>query len=69
MPGMRPLAGSTMSEDWRDGTPRSSQCGGGEVAPPTSPIATISAGGFSMSKSSTSSSACFDACASRSFNS
>ena len=58
-----------MSDDCRDGSPRSSQCGGGEVTPPTSPSATISAGGFSRSNSSTSSSACFAACASRSLSS
>src|SRR5215467_10257542 len=40
--GKCPSGGSTISDDCREGSPRSSQNGGGDVGPPTSPMATTS---------------------------
>ena len=64
---MRPFGGSTISDAWRCGSPRSSQCGGGETAPPTSPPGVLAA--FSSSKSALSCSSCCAARRSRSANS
>src|SRR5262245_8819232 len=58
-----------MSEPWRLGLPRSSQCGGGDTGPPTVPRATTSGGTLLMSNSALSSSVCFCAAASLAVNS
>ena len=57
--GMRPLAGAITSEVRRDGVPRSSQCGGGEVAEPTAPALAVLA--VSRSNSALSVASCFSA--------
>src|SRR5436190_17075272 len=67
--GSRPSGGSTTSDDWRDGSPRSSQNGGGDVWPPTSPMATTSALTLSTLNDSLSSSPCFSASFCRCLNS
>src|SRR6478736_6040625 len=67
--GRWPSGGSTTSEDCRDGSPRSSQNGGGDVWPPTSPIATTSALTLSTLNDSLSRSDCFSASFCRCLNS
>ena len=65
--GMRPFGGSTINDACRCGWPRSSQCGGGETGPPTSPPGVLAA--LSRSKSAMSASSCSTARCCRSSNS
>src|SRR5688500_8305159 len=65
--GRRPLLGSITIEVRRDGVPRSSQCGGGDVAEPTAPALAVSA--VSTSKSSLAAWSWRSACTRRSANS
>ncbi len=65
----RPSGGSVTSDDWRDGSPRSSQNGGGDVWPPTSPMATTSGLTLSTRNDSLSSEVWFSASFCRCLNS
>jgi hypothetical protein len=65
--GSRPSGGSMTSDVRRDTLPRSSQCGGGDVADPTAPALVRSA--VSRSNSELSDTSCLSACARRCANS